>query len=107
MSRLQALVLLCIVAAVTALTRFLPFLLFPKGKETPPLLQYLGRVLPGAIVGMLVVYCLRSTDFASPSHGIPEMAAAVFIAAIHKWRHNLLLSIVGGTALYMLLIRLM
>ncbi len=106
MTRMQAFITLAIVAAVTLALRAWPFLLFPGGKKTPPFLQYLGRVLPYAIMGMLVVYCLRGTSFSSAGGWIPALTASAFVVAAHKLRHNLLLSVLGGTAVYMLLIRL-
>lgn len=98
--------LVAVVALVTIALRFLPFLLFSGRKTTPPFVAYLGRVLPYAIMGMLVVYCLRNTQLAAAPHGAPEIIATLAVALLHLWKRNTLISIVGGTALYMLLVQL-
>ena len=90
----------------TMITRFLPFLIFPPGKETPKYVQYLGRVLPGAVFGLLVVYCLRSVDLFSGSHGLPEAISIALVVGLHLWKRQMLLSIAGGTVCYMLLVQL-
>ncbi|MDO4340223.1 MAG: AzlD domain-containing protein [Eubacteriales bacterium] len=98
-----SLLLIGVMALVTQLLRFLPFVLFARG--TPKPILYLGKVLPSAIMAMLVVYCLRNTDISGNTHGIPEAAAVLLVVALHKWKHNTLLSIVGGTVCYMLLVQ--
>lgn len=90
----------------TMITRFLPFFLFPAGKETPKYMQYLGRVLPFAVFGLLIVYCLRNVNIFTGSRGIPEMIAIAVVVALHLWRGQMLLSIAGGTVCYMLLVQL-
>lgn len=95
----------CIVLA-TMLTRFLPFLIFPEGKKTPAFVSYLGRVLPPAVFGLLVVYCLKHVSFVSGSHGLPELLALAAVLVLHLWKRQMLLSIAGGTAVYMLLVQL-
>ena len=95
-----------IIAAVTALIRFAPFAIFGKGRQTPKLITYLGKVLPAAIMGMLVVYCLRNTDLAGSSHGLAELIATAVTVALHLWRKNSLISIGAGTAVYMCLVQL-
>ncbi|MDO5806906.1 MAG: AzlD domain-containing protein [Lachnospiraceae bacterium] len=90
---------------VTAALRALPFLLFPAGKETPPLIRYLSGVLPSAVMGMLVVYCLKSVSITKAPHGLPEFLAIAAVVLVHKWKHNTLLSILGGTLLYMVLVQ--
>lgn len=105
MTQTQALVTVAVIAVVTLLTRALPFLLFPASRPTPPWIAYLGRVLPFAMMGMLVVYCLKSVDVTAFPFGLPELIAIAFVVGVHKWRHNMLLSIGGGTALYMLLVQ--
>ena len=100
----HSLALIAVMAGVTMLIRFLPFLLFSK--NTPKLILYLGEVLPYSMMAMLVVYCLKGTDFAGASHGIPEAVSVLLVAALHKWKHNTLLSILGGTVCYMLLVQL-
>jgi len=84
-------------------TRFLPFLVFPKGKTPPKFVQYLGKVLPCAAIGLLVVYCFKDVA-SSGTYGIPEILLVLLIIVLHKWKKNTLLSI-GGTALYMLLVQ--
>ena len=88
----------------TMVTRFLPFLIFPEGKEPPELIQYLGKVLPYAVIGLLVIYCLKDVP-GSGTYGIPEFLAIVFIVLLHRWKKNILLSIGGGTVFYMLLVQ--
>ena len=90
----------------TMLTRFLPFAVFSSKRPTPPYIQYLGKVLPGAIFSMLVVYCLRSVDLFSGSHGLPEAISIALVIALHVWKRQMLLSIAGGTVCYMLLVQL-
>lgn len=102
---LQLCATIAIVMLGTLLTRTLPFLLFPSGKETPPAVRYLGAVLPCASIAMLVIYCFKNVSFLTGSHGLPELIASVFVIIVHKARHNLLLSIGGGTLLYMFLIQ--
>ena len=88
----------------TMLTRYLAFLLFPTNKKTPALIRYLGDVLPGAVFALLVVYCLRKVDFVGQMHGIPEILAIIITVILHlKWR-QMLISIMGGTLTYMLLL---
>lgn len=103
---LQLVITIGIIALGTFLIRALPFFLFPAGKETPRVVAYLGAALPSASIAMLVVYCFKNVSVFSGSHGLPEFISAVFVIVVHKWRHNLLLSIVGGTVLYMLLVQL-
>ena len=99
-------ILLIVVAVlVTAATRFIPFLIFSEKRRTPPVIEYLGRVLPCAIMGMLVVYCLKDISFVKNPYGIPELIACVVVAALHIWKRNSLLSIGGGTVCYMLLVQ--
>lgn len=89
----------------TMLTRFLPFLLFPAGKPTPKLVQKLGRILPAAVFGLLIVYCLKNVSFLSGSHGLPELISIALVTALHLWKRQTLLSIAAGTVCYMLLIQ--
>lgn len=91
---------------VTAATRFLPFLIFGEKRKTPPIVEYLGTVLPCAIMGMLVVYCLKDVSFLKMPFGLPELIACGVVAALHVWKRNSLLSIGGGTVCYMLLVQL-
>lgn len=104
MTEVQSAVTIGAVILGTMATRFLPFLVFPKGKTPPKFVQYLGKVLPCAAIGLLVVYCFK--DVASNgTYGIPEILSVLLIIVLHKWKKNTLLSIGGGTALYMLLVQ--
>ncbi len=94
---------LCVLG--TMATRFLPFLVFSGDKPTPKYIQYLGKALPAAIFGMLVVYCLKNVSILAGSHGIPELISIVLVVALHLWKRQMLLSIAGGTVCYMLLIQ--
>ena len=105
MTLAQQIVTIAMVALGTMLTRFLPFLLFPAGRPTPRYVRYLGNVLPGAVFGLLVVYCLRNVSLFSGSHGLPELLAVAAVAALHLWKGQMLLSIAGGTVLYMFLVQ--
>ena len=106
MSSIQILVTILVIALTTLLTRALPFLFFPEGKKTPEFVTYLGGVLPFAAIAMLVVYCFKSVSLADGSHGIPEFLAAAFVLGIHKWKHNMLFSIGGGTVFYLALVHM-
>lgn len=94
------------VALGCALTRFLPFLLFPSAERTPRFILYLGRVLPPAMIGLLVVYCFKGVSVIQSPHGIPEVLALLVVVVLHVWKKNTLLSIGAGTAAYMLLVQL-
>ncbi|QSX08262.1 branched-chain amino acid transporter permease [Alkalibacter rhizosphaerae] len=102
---LQTLAIIGTAIAGTMFTRFLPFFLFRKAKSNHPYITDLGRLLPYAVIGMLVVYCLRNVRFDSPTHGLPEGIAIVSIVILHYWKENTLLSIGVGTGLYMVLIQ--
>ena len=101
---IYSLLLVAVVAGVTILIRFLPFLVFRKG--TPQIILYLGNVLPYAIMGMLVVYCLKNISIIEQPHGLPELISVVLVVLLHKWKHNTLISIAAGTVCYMLLIQM-
>lgn len=88
----------------TALTRFVPFIIF-RGKTTPRYIQYLGKVLPSAVFGMLVIYCLKDVRFTSGNFGIPELIGITVTALLHVWKRQMLVSILGGTAAYMILVQ--
>ena len=94
---------MCVVG--TMLTRFLPFLVFRSKRPTPRYIQYLGRVLPGAIFAMLIIYCLRDVSLLQGSHGLPELIAIAATVGLHLWKRQMLLSIAGGTICYMLLVQ--
>ena len=95
-----------IISIATAATRFLPFLIFGGKKEPPKLITYLGKVLPCAIMGMLVVYCMKDVAFLAYPYGIPELLGCLIVAVLHIWKRNTLLSIGVGTVSYMLLVQL-
>lgn len=101
----QALIIILLVSLGTQITRWLPFLLFPDQKEPPKLVLYLGRVLPAASMGLLVVYCFKNVTWLSGNHGLPELLASAAVVGLHLWKRNVLLSIAGGTAVYMVLLR--
>ena len=101
---MKSAILIAVMSAVTILIRFLPFLVFRK--QTPKYISYLGKVLPPAIIGMLVIYCLKDITPAVSPFGIPELIAAACVVGAQVWRRNALVSILSGTVIYMLLIRL-
>lgn len=102
----QAVATIALVAFGTMLTRFVPFLLFPESKEPPRFVRYLGRVLPYAMTGLLVVYSLKDVSLTSGDHGIAEALAMLVIIGLHAWKRNMLLSIAAGTVTYMVLVQL-
>lgn len=106
MPDLHAAALIAVMALVTMALRFLPFLIFNEDRETPPIITYLGKVLPHAIMGMLVVYCLKNVSFLSAPHALPELLSCAVVVLLHLWKRNTLLSIGGGTLCYMLLVQL-
>ncbi len=106
MNEMHAALTVAIVALVTAGLRFLPFLIFGENRTTPPLIAYLGQVLPFAIMGMLVVYCLKDVSLAASPFGLPELLGCGVVALLHLWKRNTLLSIGAGTVCYMLLVQL-
>ena len=105
MSDLHAAAVIAVVALVTVGLRFLPFLIFGENTATPPLIRYLGQVLPFAIMGMLVVYCLKDVQLSTAPYGIPEFIGCTLVALLHLWKRNTLLSIGAGTICYMLLVQ--
>lgn len=105
MPDLHSALLIAVMALVTAGLRFLPFLIFGEKRKTPPLVAYLGQVLPFAIMGMLVVYCLKDVSFTAAPFGIPEIVGCAVVTLLHIWKRNTLLSIGAGTLCYMLLVQ--
>lgn len=105
MTLTQQLITIAMVVLGTMLTRFLPFALFPAGRETPKYIQYLGKVLPGAVFGLLIIYCLKNVSIFTGSRGIPEVISIVLVVGLHLWKRQMLLSIAGGTICYMLLVQ--
>ena len=101
---MKAVLLIGVMSLVTIFLRFLPFFVFRK--KTPEYIAYLGKVLPPAIIGMLVIYCLKDISFAAQPFGIPELIAAACVVGLQAWKRNALLSILSGTVIYMLLIQL-
>jgi branched-subunit amino acid transport protein AzlD len=106
MSVAQQIIIIAIVILGTMLTRFLPFILFPSGKNTSSYVQYLGKVLPSAVIGLLVIYSLKDVRLLSGSHGIPELIGVAVVALLQFWKKQMLLSIAGGTIVYMILVQL-
>lgn len=100
------LVVVLVVAGCTFLTRFLPFALFGRGKEVPLIVKTLGDLLPAAVIAILVVYCLKGVSFVTPPNGLPEFISVGIVALLHIWKRNNLLSIGGGTLMYMVLIQM-
>lgn len=105
MSLTQQIIIISVCVIGTMLTRFLPFLIFSSKKPTPAYVQYLGKALPSAIFGMLIIYCLKDISILKDSRGIPELLSIVFVCILHIWKRQMLVSIAGGTILYMLLIQ--
>ena len=101
----QAIAAIAVMAGVTFLTRALPFLLFDRGDSPPKLVLYLGRVLPPAIIAMLIIYCLKGITCSAPAGWAPQLIAVGAVVALHLWKKNNLLSIFGGTILYMVLVQ--
>lgn len=101
----QAVASIAVMAVVTFLTRALPFLLFDRGDHPPKLVLYLGKVLPPAIIAMLIVYCLKGVSFTTPAGWVPALVAGGTAVLLHLWKGNDLLSIFGATALYMFLVQ--
>ncbi len=102
----HSLLIVAVMAVVTALIRFAPFLMFPEGRKRPKIVTYLGKVLPYALIGMLVVYCFKNVSVLTYPYGIPELIATAFVVGIHIWKRNTLLSVFGGVILYMILIQI-
>ena len=103
---IQSLLIVTMVALATQITRWTPFLIFSGSRKLPKVVEDLGRLLPPAMMGLLVVYSLRNTDLLSGSHGLPEVIAVAVTAGLHLWKRSTLLSILAGTSAYMLLVQL-
>jgi branched-subunit amino acid transport protein AzlD len=102
----QHIITIAMVVLGTVITRFLPFMLFPADRPTPKYIQYLGKALPPASLGLLVVYSLKDVNILTGSHGIPELIAVITVLAVHLWKRQMLLSIAAGTVVYMVLVQL-
>lgn len=105
MTLTQQIITIGMVVLGTMITRFLPFIVFPAGKPTPKYIQYLGKVLPGAVFGMLVIYCLKNVSILGGTHGIPEAISIILVICLHLYKRQMLISIAGGTIYYMLLVQ--
>lgn len=105
MPDLHSALMIAVISLVTAMLRFLPFAVFGKNRKTPELISYLGQVLPYAIMGMLVVYCLKDVSLAAAPFGIPELIGCGVVTLLHIWKRSTLLSIGAGTVCYMLLVQ--
>ena len=101
----ESLLSIAVMAGVTFLTRALPFLLFDRGEKPPRVVLYLGRVLPPAIIAMLIVYCVRGVTFAAPAGWVPTLLAGLAAVLLHLWKGNDLISMFGATGLYMVLVQ--
>jgi len=101
----EAIASIAVMAVVTFLTRALPFFLFDRGDHPPKIVLYLGRVLPPAIIAMLIIYCLKGVTFATPAGWVPSLLAGGAAVLLHLWKGNDLISIFGATVLYMVLIQ--
>ena len=106
MTELHAVLLVAVTSAVTILLRFLPFAIFSGNRKTPAYVTYLGKVLPYAIMGMLVVFRLKGVSLTAAPYGIPEAIACVLVILLHVWKRNTLVSILGGTVCYMVLVQM-
>lgn len=104
-STMYCILLIAIMAVITALLRFFPFIIFGGKREVPKYITWLGQVLPYAVIGMLVIYCMKGVSFVGGSHGIPEILGCVITAVLFIWKRNSLLSVGGGTVAYMLLVQ--
>ena len=105
MSTLEMLAMIAAGALATQVTRWASFLAFPTAEKTPKAVTYLGKVLPATMWGLLIVYCFRTSDPLAGYHMAPELIAAAVVVALHRWKRNMSLSMIGGTVVYMLLIR--
>ena len=105
MSNKYIIMVIAVMAAVTILLRFLPFVLFDHGKRLPGWVSYLGKVLPPAVMSMLLIYCLRNINLASKNYGLPELICVAAAMLLHGWKRNTLLSIGVSTFMYMIIVQ--
>ncbi|MDF2678236.1 MAG: branched-chain amino acid transport [Bacillota bacterium] len=101
----QSLMIIIVIALVTLFTRAIPFLIFSGQGETPKYVVYIGKVLPAAVIGMLIIYCVKNVSLTKLPYGIPEAISIITVASLHIWKRNNLISILGGTVTYMILIQ--
>jgi branched-subunit amino acid transport protein AzlD len=106
MTLIQQIITICMVVLGTVATRFIPFIVFPSNRSTPKYIQYLGKVLPSAALGLLVIYCFKNVSMLSGTHALPELISVAAVIFLHIWRRQMLISIAGGTVIYMLLVQL-
>jgi branched-subunit amino acid transport protein AzlD len=106
MTVLQKVITIAVVVLATMTTRFLPYILFPEGKEVPGFVKFLGRYLAPAVFGLLVVYCLKNVQITAGSHGIPEAIALLVTSALYFWKKGFILPMAGGTITYMILVQM-
>lgn len=105
MSNIHSMLLVVVLAAVTIIIRFLPFWIFRSDQKTPEFINYLGKVLPYAIMGMLVIFCLKGVSLTAAPYGLPELIACAVVVGLHIWKRNTSLSIICGTVCYMVLVQ--
>lgn len=105
MSTINQIITIALCVLATMLTRFLPFMVFSENKKTPAFITYIGKYLPSAVFGMLIIYCLKDVSITSNTHAIPELIAIVVTSGLHLYKKNMLISIAGGTICYMLLLQ--
>ncbi|MEG0177030.1 branched-chain amino acid transporter permease [Anaerorhabdus sp.] len=103
---IQTFTIIIAITLGTAITRFTPFILFPESKDLPPIIKYLGKTLPPAMMGLLLIYCLKDISIFSTNHALPEIFSIILITIIQLWKRNVLLSIGIGTSFYMILVQL-
>ncbi|MBQ3137513.1 MAG: AzlD domain-containing protein [Clostridia bacterium] len=101
----QKIITIAVMVLATVIMRYLPFILFPDNKPTPPFIHYMGKVLPPAVFGFLIIYALKNVNITEGSHGIPELIAIAITAAAHLWKNQMLISIAAGTVSYMLMVQ--
>lgn len=105
MTLTQQIITIIMIILGTMTTRFLPFLVFPSDKPTPKYVQYLGKMLPAAALGLLVIYCFKDISLFTGNHAIPELISVAVVAFLHIWKRQMFLSIAGGTIFYMILVQ--
>lgn len=105
LTTMETMIIIAMVVLGTMITRYLPFAVFREGRGSHPYVVYLGKTLPCAAIGLLVVYCLKNVNLAAAPHGLPEAAAVACVVVLHWWKNNAILSIGAGTAVYMLLVQ--
>lgn len=106
MDNLHSFLIILVIAIVTMLLRFVPVIIFSKGEETPKYITYLGKVLPFAVMGMLIIYCLKDISIFNYSYGLPELISIFLVGLLHIWKKNMLLSVGVSTVFYMILVQM-